>query len=202
MQNNNVKNWLACGSLNLFGRPFAGKDTQGARLAEIFDGIMISSGDVLRKAKENTEVQSIMASGGIIPSNLFESIVLPVFTNAELSGKPLILSEVGRMVGEEKVIMDAASKSGHPLKAVIYLNLSEEEVWNRFIISQVEGDRGARQDDNKAVLQTRLDKYREKVLPVIDIYRQLNLLIEVDGSKSRDDITADILSQLDVISRK
>lgn len=200
MVNDSLKEWLSFGSLNLFGRPFAGKDTQGERLAQLFNGTMISSGEILRKAKENTEVQQIMASGGIIPSDIFASIVLPVFTNPDLNGKPLILSEVGRMVGEEKVIMEAATESGHPLKAVIYLDLDEAEVWNRFIVSQVEGDRGQRQDDNKAVLQTRLDKYREKVLPVIEIYRSLGLLIEVDGTKSREDITKNIIDQLEILS--
>lgn len=183
-----LKNWLGAGSINLFGRPFAGKDTQGEYLADVFDGVMISGGDLLRHT-DDQEVQQIMAQGGIIPSDAWERIVTPFFANPELNGKPLILSEVGRVKGEEQVIMKVTESTGHPQKAVVLLHLSEEEVWRRFDQSQIDHDRGDRADDNRAVLQTRLDKFREKVEPVIEYYRQNGLLIEIDGTLSRDQVT-------------
>ena len=190
-----LKDWLGAGSINLFGRPFAGKDTQGAFLADLFGGVMISGGDILRRTTDE-EVQRIMAEGGIIPSEAWERIVPPFFASPELAGKPLILSEVGRLKGEEQIIMRVMAETGHPQKAVIVLTLSEEEVWRRFEQSQIDKDRGERADDNTAVLQTRLDKYREKVLPVIDYYREISLLIEVDGTLTREQVTQEILRAL------
>jgi adenylate kinase len=190
-----LKQWLGAGSINLFGMPFAGKDTQGNYLADLFDGVMISGGDILRHTTD-AEVQQIMAEGGIIPSEAWERIVPPFFANPDLAGRPLILSEVGRLKGEEQIIMRVTEATGHPQKAVIMLTLTEEEVWRRFDQSQLDKDRGERADDNKAVLQTRLDKYREKVLPVIDVYRQNGLLIEVDGALSREQVTQEIVHAL------
>jgi adenylate kinase len=190
-----LKTWLGTGSINLFGRPFAGKDTQGKFLADLFGGVMISGGDILRHTTDE-EVQRIMAEGGIIPSEAWERIVPPFFANPELASKPLILSEVGRLKGEEQIIMHVTEQTGHPQKAVIELTLSEEEVWKRFDQSRIDGDRGVRADDNKAVLQTRLDKYREKVQPVLDYYREIGLLIEVDGTLTRDQVTQEILKAL------
>ncbi len=188
--------WLGTGSLNLFGRPFAGKDTQGKTLADQFKGILLSSGDILRHDHGNQEVQRIMAAGGIIPSDLFESIMLPYMARPDFANRPLILSEVGRVPGEDEAVMRAAEQSGHPLRAVIHLNLPETEVWRRFDAAMQTHDRGSRADDTKAVLQTRLDAYQQKVMPVIENYQKHGLLVEVDGTLPRAEVTAAILNAL------
>ncbi len=176
--------------------PFSGKDTQGAILAEDFNGVMISSGDILRHDHGNKQVQEIMAEGGIIPSELFEQIVLPFLSRPELNGKPLVLSSVGRSEGEEPIIREATENSGHPTKAVIILNLSEEDVWKRFEESKIENDRGDRSDDKKEALTHRLQEFQNKTMPVIRYYRQQRLLIEVDGILSKDKVTESIIDKL------
>lgn len=191
-----VSAWLETGSINIFGLPFAGKDTQGQVFADMFDGEVVSSGDILRHSQDNEELQRIMAAGEIIPSELFEEVVLPYLSNAKYEGKPLILSEVGRMDGEQQVITRATENSGHPQKAVVLLKLSDEEVYERFEAAKQIQDRGKRADDSREVLQTRLDAYHQKVTPVIEWYRDRGLLIEVDGSKSRDEVTNEIFEEL------
>lgn len=192
-----IKNWLADGSINLFGHPFAGKDTQANRLAETFDGVMLSSGDLLRKAKDNQVIQDSMASGANIPSNLFFDAVLPHLKSGELKGKPLILSAVGRKNLEEaKGTLETLEKASHPQKAVVMLSLSDEEVWKRFRKSQEDGDRKGRADDNDEVIQNRLIKFKTEVQPVIDFYRHNGMLIEVDGIKTRDVVFNEIIDAL------
>jgi adenylate kinase len=191
-----IANWLGSGSINIFGMPFAGKDTQGKILAEELDGILLSSGDILRHDHGIQEVHDIMAAGGIIPSELFNRIVVPFLAREELAGKPLILSEVGRVDGEAQVILEATRNTRHETKAVVLLRLSDDEVWRRFRESQSTHDRGVRADDNENVLQRRLDSYKQKVLPVIEYYRSLNLLIEIDGSQDRENVTRTIFDEL------
>ena len=190
-----IKQWLETGSINVFGLPFAGKDTQGKIFAELFDGILISGGDILRKS-DNQELQTIMAQGKIIPSDLWEQVVVPYFKREELKNKPLILSEVGRLMGEQLVIEKATEESGHTQKAVILLELDDSEIWNRFDASRLANDRGDRADDNKAVLQTRLDSYHQKVMPVLNYYDNKGLLIRIDGSKSKEEVTNQIIDSL------
>ncbi len=202
IQTDTIATWLGTGSINIFGLPFAGKDTQGKILADTFNGILISGGDILRHDHGNEKVQQIMATGGIIPSDLFEEIVVPFLSRPELHGKPLILSEVGRIQGEEQVIMRATQHTGHPTKLVILLTLTEDEVWRRFEASQASHDRGERADDNKNVLQTRLDKFRDKVLPVLEFYRAQNLLVEIDGSLPPEQVTQEIFNCLLVCANK
>ncbi len=190
-----VKNWLDTGALNIFGLPFAGKDTQGRILSESLNGVLLSGGDILRRS-DNQELQRIMAAGEIIPSSLWEQIVVPVLANPDYAHRPLILSEVGRLEGEQLVIERATVASGHPQKAVVLLHLSDDEVWRRFDAAQATGDRGSRADDNRNVIQTRLDSYHTKVMPVIEYYREHGVLVEVDGSLSRQEVTEQIFSKL------
>jgi len=193
-----IAGWLGTGSLNVFGPPFAGKDTQCKALAQLLGGVVISSGDILRHDHGNTEIQRIMAAGGIIPSELFASVVAPYLSKSEFVGKPLILSEVGRINGEHLTVMNATAESGHALKAVILLGLPDEEAFRRFDVAQVTHDRGTRKDDRREVIQTRLNAYRTMVTPVIDFYRNHGLLIEIDGTPPPEEITKTILEELSV----
>ncbi|HMT56062.1 MAG TPA: hypothetical protein PKD20_04265, partial [Candidatus Saccharibacteria bacterium] len=52
------------------------------------------------------------------------------------------------------------------------------------------------EDDNRNVLQNRLNRFREKVLPVIEFYRNSGLLIEIDGSLEKSFVTGQILRGL------
>ncbi len=192
-----ISRWLETGSINIFGLPFAGKDTQAKRLAEALNGVVLSGGNIMRHSKDNEEVQQAMAGGGIVPSELFEKIVLPHLANPEIKDKPLILSEVGRMDGEQQVIMKVAESSGHPMKAVVLLTLPEEEVYARFEAAKELRDRGEREDDRREVIKTRLEKFQHSVMPVIEWYRKKDLLVEVDGTLARDDVAKAILVSLE-----
>jgi adenylate kinase len=193
---NTIKNWLGTGSINMFGRPFAGKDTQGEILAEYFGATLIAGGDILRSYHDQDRIKELMSTGDLFPSDFYLSIVLPYLSSENIKNQPIILSTVGRMKGEESTILQATEESGHPMKAVVLLDLSEQEVLDRFQATRNLGDRGIREDDNHDALENRLVKFREQTLPVIEVYRQKGLLIEVDGKLSREEVTQEIITKL------
>ncbi len=191
-----LRTWLGSGSINIFGLPFSGKDTQGSLLADLFNAPMISSGQILREQKDNQQLQEILATGALVPTELFEEIVIHNLSNSRYEGRPLILSSVGRWFGEEQSVMRATTAANHPIRAVIVLDMPDETVWQRFEASQKLHDRGARADDSRDVLQNRIDEFRQKTMPVIDVYRDNDLLITIDGTASREEVTASILKKL------
>lgn len=191
-----ISDWLGTGSINIFGCPFSGKDTQARKLADILNGVLVAGGDILRSYHDQELVKKLMSTGDLFPANLYLEIILPYLSKPELKAKPLILSAVGRLHGEESVIMRATSDSGHPIKAVISLGLPEAAVWQRFEEAKVDKDRGDRMDDKRDVLVTRLKKFRDETMPVIEFYRDKGLLIEIDGTPSRQEITENILKSL------
>ncbi len=191
-----IKTWLGTGSINIFGLPMSGKDTQGIKLAETLNGKFLSSGLIIR-AKEAETKQGYSEHGELIPTNVFYEWVLPYFERQDLYEHPLILSSIGRWAGEETEVMSVAAGAGHSIKAVILLNVSENDVEKRFEAAKTLNDRGERKDDQDiATFRTRLEEFRTKTMPVLEHYRDLDLLITVNGDQSRDAVFNEIVEKL------
>lgn len=193
----NIKNWLGRGSINIFGLPMSGKDTVGVRLAEAIGGKFLSSGIIIRAA-EKANQQNHTGGGKLTPTNVFYEWVLPYFEKNELLNYPLVLSGIGRWEGEEDQVMSVARRSGHPIRVVVMLQLSEKDATERWEAAKILNDRGLRADDaDPEVFQTRIEEYREKTLPVLKHYQELGLLLPVKANAPREQVFANVLEALD-----
>lgn len=193
---NVIKSWLGTGSINIFGLPMSGKDTQGIKLAENLGAKFLSSGMIIRAMEEETK-KTYSKDGNLIPTNIFYEWVLPYFERRDLFNYPLVLSSIGRWSGEETEVMSIAAGAGHEIKAAIILNISESEVEHRFETAKTLNDRGERADDKDlTVFRNRLQEFREKTMPVIKHYQTLGLLIEVNGHQSREEVYNEIIEKL------
>ena len=191
-----IKSWLGTGSINIFGLPMSGKDTQGIKLAETLGAKFLSSGMIIRAMEEQTK-NHYTDHGALIPTNVFYEWVLPYFERPDLFNYPLILSSIGRWHGEEDQVMSVAAGAGHEIKAVNILNVSEADVEKRFEAAKTLNDRGNRPDDKDLeTFKTRLKEFREKTAPVLQHYNSLGLLIEVDGDQSREQVFNEIVEKL------
>ena len=191
-----IKKWLGTGSINIFGLPMSGKDTQGIKLAEAIDAKFLSSGMIFRAMEKETK-NHYSEHGALIPTNVFYEWVLPYFERSDLFKYPLILSSIGRWHGEEDQVMSVAAGAGHEIKAVILLNISEADVEQRFEKAKVLDDRGDRKDDKDLeTFKTRLQEFREKTLPVLQHYNSLGLLVEINGDQSREAVFNEIVEKL------
>ena len=191
-----IKQWLGTGSINIFGLPMSGKDTQGIRLAGALDAKFLSSGLIIR-AKEKELRKNYSEHGALIPTNVFYEWVLPYFERQDLLEYPLILSSIGRWSGEEDAVMTASASVGHDIKAVILLNISEADVERRFETAKTLGDRGDRKDDlDLNTFRTRLEEFRTKTAPVLKHYQELGLLISVNGDQPRDAVFNELVEKL------
>lgn len=192
-----IKTWLGTGSINIFGYPFAGKDTQGGFLAEELGAPLIGGGEILR-ASAPDHVKAAVNAGKLAPSEEYMQIVLPYLSQDKFNGQPLVLSSVGRWSGEEKGVIQSASEAGHPVKAVLLLHLDERAVWKRFQDIERGSDhpRGQRHDDAADIIETRLEEFRVKTLPVLDFYRSLGLVIDIDSDHPIPEVRERIIGQL------
>ena len=194
-----IKGWLQTGSINIFGLPMSGKDTVGKRLADLIDGKFLSSGDIIRdyEAKKDDHMTE---NGELIPTNKFYDIVLPHFHIDELKNHPLVLSSIGRWEGEENEVIKNAKESNHEIKAVIYLELTEDNVRERWAAAKELGDRGIRGDDaDPKVFETRIEEFHEKTEPVLKHYEELGLLVKIDASGTRDEVFENVINALSVL---
>lgn len=193
---NKIKEWLGTGSINIFGLPMSGKDTQGVKLAEALGAKLLSSGMIIRAMEQETR-QNLSGDGALIPTNVFYEWVLPYLERRDLFDYPLILSSVGRWAGEETQVMNVAAGAGHEIKAAVILNVSEADVTKRFEAAKILEDRGERADDrDETTFRRRLEEFRAKTLPVLQHYRELGLLVEVNGDQGREEVFNELVEKL------
>ena len=79
----------------------------------------------------------------------------------------------------------------------IILNISEADVENRFREAKKIRDRGDREDDKTLeIFHTRIEEFRKKTIPVLQHYKSLDLLVEINGDQSREAVHNEIIDKL------
>jgi adenylate kinase len=186
--------------LIIMGPPGAGKGTQAKFVAEHFGIPAISTGDIFRaNVSRGTplglEAQRFMDAGEYVPDEVTNRMVRNRID--EDDAKPgFLLDGYPRTVAQVEELDGMISFTGHSLDAVVVLTVDAEEIVQRLLQrAQVEG----RPDDTEDVIRRRQEVYVEQTEPLIGVYRDRGLLIEVDGMGEVADVTARIFDALDVV---
>ncbi len=186
--------------LIMMGPPGAGKGTQAKFVAEHFGIPAISTGDIFRaNVSEGTELgleaKRYMDAGDYVPDEVTNLMVRNRIDEPDaepgflLDGYPRTLAQVEELDGMVKF-------TGHQLDAVVVLTVDDDEIVQRLLArAQVEG----RADDTEEVIRRRQEVYAEQTEPLIEVYRDRNILIELDGMGEVEDVTQRIFEALDVV---
>jgi adenylate kinase len=177
--------------LLIVGPPGAGKGTQASAVAEAYGIPAISTGDIFRaNIEQGTElgkqVQEVMASGGFVPDELTNSIVADRLKQDDAQGG-FLLDGYPRTTEQVHELDRILAESGAELDAVIQLQADTDEVVKRLTKRALEQ---GRVDDTEDVIRHRQDLYREQTEPVIAIYAERGVVVEVDGLGTVDDVAA------------
>ncbi len=197
------------------GPPGAGKGTQAEIIAKKHGLVKISTGDILREAVKNgTELGKLadgyMKRGELVPDEIMLGLIEEQLANID---KGFILDGFPRTVKQAEGLDELLQKKHLPLKAVILLDVPDEEIIKRLSARRVCPNCGAvynllynppkndeicdvcgtklvqRKDDNPETIKRRLDVYHEQTAPLIDYYQAKGLLVKVDGTGKPEQIT-------------
>ncbi len=181
----------------LIGPPGSGKGTQGERLAKRLNIEHLAAGDLLRAEVENgteigREAEQIMGRGDLVPDSMIIKLVMPrVQAAADANG--YLLDGFPRSVDQAVEARQLAESSGASPDAVVYLDVSREELKRRILArAETEG----RADDNEQTVENRLRVFDEATHPLIEYYRDRGLLHVVDAAQDPDAVTEQILQVL------
>ena len=183
--------------LLLIGPPGAGKGTQAAKLAEAFNIPAISTGDIFREnVKNETELgkqaKAFMDRGEYVPDSLTNALVGDrlAWDDAKegflLDGYPRTSDQVGEL---DRILAD----DGESLDAVVLLRADTDEIVRRLLNRAIEQ---GRTDDTEDVIRHRLDVYADQTAPLIEVFSNRQLVVEVDGLGAVQEVTARILEAL------
>jgi adenylate kinase len=187
--------------LLIMGPPGAGKGTQAQRIAQRYSIPAISTGDIFRANVSagtplGKEAQRYMDAGEYVPDEVTNLMVRDRIDQPDaeagflLDGYPRTLAQVEELDGMIKF-------TGHRLDAVVVLTVDPDEIVQRLLQrAEVEG----RADDTEEVIRRRQELYTEQTAPLIEVYRERGLLIEIDGMGEIDEVTARILGTLESVT--
>lgn len=183
--------------LLIVGPPGAGKGTQAARIAERFAIPTISTGDIFRANIANEtelgkQVKAIVDAGDYVPDELTNALVTDRLNEAD-ADSGFLLDGYPRTPDQVQYLADLLAANGHALDAVIRLVADEDEIVRR--LRQRAIDQG-RVDDSEEAIRHRQEVYQRETAPLLEMFREQGLLVEVDGLGAVDDVTARIFTAL------
>ena len=183
--------------LLLIGPPGAGKGTQAAKLAEAFKIPAISTGDIFREnVKNETELgkqaKAFMDRGEYVPDSLTNALVQDRL-DWDDAANGFLLDGYPRTADQVEELDRILSEKGDSLSAVVLITADTDEVVRRLLNRAQEQGRA---DDTEDVIRRRLEVYAEQTAPLIEVYSNRQLVVEVDGLGAVEVVTSRILEAL------
>ncbi len=209
----------------LLGPPGAGKGTQAKRLEQSRGMIQLSTGDMLRSAREagtpvGLRVREVMDRGELVSDAIVSALIGEHLDRAGDHGA--IFDGYPRTRQQAEALEILLDERGRSLDHVIELVVDEEALVDRITGRFTCGNCGAgyhdrfhppavagtcdvcghhefkrRPDDNEQTVRTRLAEYRAKTAPILPYYEEKGLVRRVDGMGSVDEVAAAIDAVLD-----
>ena len=211
----------------LFGPPGAGKGTQSDKIVKKFNLYKVSTGDLLRDEIKNktdlgNKIKSMMDTGLLIPDNIINDLITKVIINKKNYNR-LIFDGYPRNLTQAKNLDSQIKKNKQKISYVFSLKVDKESIIKRILGRKICSNCGLifndyyyppsnkdhfcdpkflskRSDDNEKIIINRLETYLSITLPILDFYKDQNLLHQINGMAKIDHIfdeICDILGPLE-----
>ena len=165
----------------IFGAPGSGKGTQSELIAEKYQLVHLSTGDMLREEIANgTEVgkiaDALISKGNLAPDDLIIQMIEHKINTYKKNCNGFIFDGFPRTVAQAKALDELLAKHGKKLTLMIDLHVAEHLLIDRLL---KRGLTSGRADDNLEVIKKRLEVYHQITLPVLDFYKQSGRYVAV-----------------------
>ena len=184
----------------IFGPPGAGKGTQSNFIVKHFNLYQLSTGDLLRdeiknKTKLGSEISSIINSGELVSDKIVSNLIEKFISNETYKNK-IIFDGYPRTLNQAKNLDDLLKMYQQKIDIVLKLSVSLETVKKRILERQTQENRA---DDSEEIAIKRYKTYEKSSEPVIDYYKQSNLIKVVNGEAGISEINSEISGLIDAI---
>jgi len=203
----------------LFGPPGAGKGTQADKIVKSFNLHKVSTGDLLREEIKNkttlgNEVKSIIDKGLFVSDNIINNLVIKILADKKFYNR-LIFDGYPRNLEQVKKLDSNIKKYKQKISCVLNLNVEKEFIIKRILGRQICTNCGLifneyfkpatnknhscdpkflkkRSDDNEKTVKNRFETYLNTTLPILNFYKEQNLLHNINGMSGIDQIFEEI----------
>ena len=181
------------------GPPGVGKGTQASILKDHFNVPHLSTGEILRKEIAlNTNIGKIskkyIDKGLFVPDEILIEIIEERLKNPD-SQQGYILDGYPRNLQQVDDLNQLLKKLNQNINVAISITAGKKELINRLIKRKIDSGRS---DDNVEIISKRQDVYWNQTAPIIDHYKQVNLLKEINGLGPIEKVTQRIIKVINL----
>ena len=210
--------------LILLGPPGAGKGTQASSTVAEYGITHISTGDIFRhNIKNETElgkkVKSYLDKGQLVTDELTIDLVWDRLSKDDCK-KGFLLDGFPRTINQAEALQKGLEERGLKLDKVINIDVDKNILVKRLsgrrvckncgetyhidnkptlkdgVCDKCSGEVIQRADDNEKTVLDRIGVYEKQTFPLIDFYKNLGLILTVDGTLSIEDVFSQIKESL------
>ena len=187
-------------NIALFGPPGAGKGTQAKKIVEKYNLAHLSTGEMIRKEIAEGSDFGKMAAGIINKGELLsDEFVVALIENSIEHHKNVdgfLFDGFPRTVRQAEILDEMLAKTGHPLSALVSIDVPHDELMRRMLErAKIEG----RADDNEETIKKRLVVYNTQTSPLKEFYKGEGKYQHINGLGSMDGIFEEICKAVDTL---
>ena len=214
-------------NLLIMGAPGTGKGTMSNSITKELEVVHVSTGDMLRASIANgspvgLEAQNYMNSGKLVPDSIIHDIIVERLGQKDMDAG-FLMDGYPRTLEQAKDLSLILDEVGKKIDLVINLYVDDEVLKERITgrrlckkcgaiyhtknsPAKVEGicdvcgsELYTRKDDTLESLVTRLNEYYGNTKPVLDYYKEQNLVVEINADQAVEAVFAEVAKAIESV---
>jgi len=203
----------------LLGPPGAGKGTQSDKIVENLNLYKVSTGNLLREETRNNtnlgkKIKPIIDKGLLVSDDIINDLVEKVLSNNKINNR-LIFDGYPRNINQAKKLDLLMKKYNQKIFCALNLRVDKNTIvkriegrqtclncgliFNKYFNPPTSRNHSCdvkflekRLDDNKEIILHRYEAYLDKTLPILNFYKEINLLHQINGMLEIEEIYKEI----------